>query len=332
MLDQNLSILNWNVRGLNFPDRRATIRETIAATPCHIVCLQETKLELVDPFIASFLGVHNRKNFVQRPATGTRGGILLLWDESVVDVKDVCIGTFFLSCKVTIVSSTTTFKLTTVYGPTRSNLKDAFFQELISEKPPPGSKWLVSGDFNQIYRAQDKNKPNVDRSRIVRFRNALNLCELKEIHLQNRKFTWSNEQTNPTLSKLDSFFCNEDWDLDFGTHILHALSSSLSDHCPLLLANDKGPQRSKPFRFENFWIKMPGFKEVVQGAWSANSGHSDPYLNLFHKLTEVGKKLRKWSRTMFAHSKVQIHMALELILRLDVAQDLRPLSTSEREL
>ena len=77
---------------------------------------------------------------------------------------------------------------------------------------------------------------------------------------------------------------------------------------------------------------MPGFKEVVQGAWSANSGHSDPYLNLFHKLTEVGKKLRKWSRTMFAHSKVQIHMALELILRLDVAQDLRPLSASERDL
>jgi hydroxymethylpyrimidine/phosphomethylpyrimidine kinase len=33
-------------------------------------------------------------------------------------------------------------------------------------------------------------------------------------------------------------------------HIFHALSSSLSDHCPLLLANDSGPKRPKSFRFD----------------------------------------------------------------------------------
>lgn len=332
MLDQKLSIMNWNVRGLNCPDRRAAIHETIIATPCHLVCLQETKLEQIDPFIASFLGGHRLKNFAQRPAIGTRGSILLLWDDDFVTVQDVSFGTFFLSAKVTITSSGTTFKLTTVYGPTRNNLKDAFFQELVNEKPPTGTKWLVAGDFNQIYRARDKNRANVDRSRIVHFRNALNACELKEIHLQNRKFTWSNERNVPTLSKLDSFFCNEDWDLDFGTHLLHALSSSLSDHCPLLLANDKGPTRTKSFRFENFWIKMPGFKEVVQDAWNQDVNHVDPYHVLFHKLKKTSQKLRKWSKTIFAHSKVQIHMALEVILRLDVAQELRPLSVDERDI
>jgi hypothetical protein len=66
----------------------------------------------------------------------------------------------------------------------------------------------------------------------------------KEIHLQNRKFTLSNEQHDPTLSKLDTFFCNEDWDITFSNHILHALSSSLSDHCPLLLANNSGPKKA----------------------------------------------------------------------------------------
>lgn len=119
-------------------------------------------------------------------------------------------GAFFLFAKVTIASSGTSFKLTSVYGPTRSNLKDAFFQELAQEKPPTGDKWLVTGDFNQIYRARDKNRANVDRSRIVRFRNALNVCELEEIRLQNRKFTWSNERNDPTMSKLDSFLCNEE--------------------------------------------------------------------------------------------------------------------------
>ncbi|XP_073362469.1 uncharacterized protein [Aegilops tauschii subsp. strangulata] len=122
------------------------------------------------------------------------------------------------------------FKITTVYGPTDSSCKDVFFAELIDQKPPSGVKWLALGDFNQIYRARDKNKRNVNRSRINRFRATLQNCELQEIHLQNRRFTWSNERMNPTLCKLDSFFCNAEWDLQFNTHILHALSSSLSDH------------------------------------------------------------------------------------------------------
>lgn len=186
ILEQNLNILSWNVGGLNCPDRRAATHETIAATPCHLVCLRETKLELVDPSIATSLGRYRLKSFSQRSALGTRWGILLLWDENFVTVHDVSFGAVFLSAKVTITSSSTSFKLTTFYGPARSNLKNTFFQELINEKPPHGDKWLVNGDFNQIYRARDKNRANVDRSRIVRFRSTLSACELKEIHLQNQ--------------------------------------------------------------------------------------------------------------------------------------------------
>jgi hypothetical protein len=35
------------------------------------------------------------------------------------------------------------------------------------------------------------------------------------------------------LCKLDAFYCNSDWDICFESHVLNALSSSLSDHCPL---------------------------------------------------------------------------------------------------
>ena len=237
MLDQNISILCWNVRGLNCPERTATVHETIATSSCHLVCLQETKLQVIDPFTAAYLGGQRLKNFAYKPAEGTKGGILLLWDEAVIEISSVQLGSYFLSAFVAIksASDSKSFKLTTVYGPTRSIHKDAFFLELSSQKPLPGTKWLVNGDFNQIYRTRDKNRTNVNRSRLVRFRNTLNSCELKEIHLQNRRFTWSNERNNPTLCKLDNFFCNEDWDIEFANHILHALSSSLSDHCPLLL-------------------------------------------------------------------------------------------------
>lgn len=206
------------------------------------------------------------KEFRAKAGWWHKGGILLLWDDSAVTVSNVQIGVYFLSVTVAIRNhdDDKSFKLTTVYGPTRSIHKEAFFLE------------LLGGDFNQIYRARDKNRTNVDRGRLVRLRNALNTYELKEIHMQNRKFTWSNEQSDPTMSKLDNFFCNEDWDLEFATHILHALSSSISDHCPLLLANDVGPKKPKSFRFENYWTKMPGFQRVVTEALNENSGHTEP--------------------------------------------------------
>ena len=127
--------------------------------------------------------------------------------------------------------------------------------------------WL--GDFNQIYRARDKNKRHVNRSRINRFRATLQSCELKEIHLQNRRFTWSNERENPTMCKLDSFFCNAEWDTTFSTHLLHALSSLLSDHCPLLLAMTRGLGGLEPSSLKFFGLLCPALWR-----WSKRLGSS----------------------------------------------------------
>lgn len=127
MNNHNLSILNWNVRGLNCPNRRATIRETIAATPCHIIYIQETKMTDIGQFVVSSLGGLRHGSFAQRPADGTRGGILILWDDDDVKLSNIHFGQFTLSANVQLANSDVVFKLTTVYGPTRSNLKEAFF-------------------------------------------------------------------------------------------------------------------------------------------------------------------------------------------------------------
>ena len=246
--------------------------------------------------------------------------------------SDIVLSVYCLSATVLIRESGVSFKITAVYGPTTSSCKNAFFVELLAQKPPPGTKWLALGDFNQIQRARDKNKRNINHGRINRFRNTLHACELSEIHLQNRRFTWSNERDNPTLCKLDSFFCNADWDLAFGTHVLHALSTSLSDHCPLLLADDSGPRRPCCFKFENFWTSMPGFQEVVDKAWSEVCPHVEPYLRLFHKMKKFSVRLAEWSRKLFSKVKLHLHAALLVILRLDVAQEDWELSPGEKDL
>jgi len=164
------------------------------------------------------------------------------------------------------------------------------------------------------------------------FRDALNECELKEIHLQNRKFTWSNERRDPTLMKLDRVFCNADWDCTFTSHVLHNLSTSLSDHAPLLLSNQSGPRQPRTFSFKIFWTILPGFKEVVTRVWTTTSNHHEPFHILYNKLLVTAQNLRGWSNRIILDAKMKLHMALEVILRLDVAQENRSLSPAELNL
>jgi hypothetical protein len=85
-----------------------------------------------------------------------------------------------------------------------------------------------------------------------RFRNALDSCELFELSLQNRKYTLSNERQYPTLVRLDRAFYNIDWDLTLLGFSLHALSSTISDHCPIFVCQQLMPRKKEVFRFECF--------------------------------------------------------------------------------
>lgn len=117
-----------------------------------------------------------------------------------------------------------------------------------------------------------------------RFRNILSDCELAEIHMQIRRFTWSNERQTPTLVKLNRVFCNQEWEFTFGCHVLQALSTSPLGHCPLLLSSGSGPTRLRSFKLKNFGIKMPGFNEVVQKSWNEYCEHVEPCHFMFGRL------------------------------------------------
>jgi hypothetical protein len=158
-------------------------------TKCTLACFQETKLQSIDDGLARFLGGYKLDKFAFKPARGTRGGILLLWSSGDFDVQEVRIGRFSISAQVMAIVTGTTFLLTAVYGPTRHHLKDAFLRHIRRLRPSSGEGWLILGDFNMIYRAQDKNNSNINLARMRRFRSVIDRCELHEIPLQNRKFT-----------------------------------------------------------------------------------------------------------------------------------------------
>jgi hypothetical protein len=76
-----------------------------------------------------------------------------------------------------------------VYGPQLDILKVQFLQELWNVRTACAGPWVVGGDFNLIYRVEDKNNNNVHRAMMGCFRRFLNDLELREVELLGRKFT-----------------------------------------------------------------------------------------------------------------------------------------------
>lgn len=125
-------ILGWNPRGLNSAARREVVAEMASLANASILCVQETKLASISDSDAIAIAGPSRRNFFFLPALGTRGGIAIFWNASLVSLSDCVLRMFSVSATVTILRKGTSFLLSTVYGPAEDELKPAFLQEMRS--------------------------------------------------------------------------------------------------------------------------------------------------------------------------------------------------------
>lgn len=192
------------------------------------------------------------------------------------------------------------------------------------------SAWLIIGDFNLIYKASDKNNDRLNRRMMQRFRGLIDKIQVKELHLPGRRFTWAGEGTNPTQTKIDHAFVTSEWDLLFADSNLYPLSFACSDHAPLLLVGNEKRSKFPNFRFESFWLKIPGFFDVVQESWQKPLLATNS-LSIFRlKLKRLARDLKRWSRFQVGDIKLQLAVAMEVVFQLEVAQETRTLSNEER--
>jgi hypothetical protein len=219
--------------------------------------------------------------------------------------------------------------LTAVYDPTAGDLKPVFLDELRATRAAIACPWAVAGDFNLIIDARDKSNVRLNRRSMDMFRRCINDLELRESSLLGHRYTWSNERKMPTMAKLDRWFSSVEWDDMYLEASLMALSSSLSDHCPILMVSASFLPLKRCFRFESFWAKLDGFLEEVDALWGKDAVSVNPMLNLDRKLRNLSYGLQRWSKRKVGSIRDLMLMANELISRLDMAQESRPLSSNE---
>jgi hypothetical protein len=134
-------------------------------------------------------------------------------------------------------------------------------------------------------------------------------------------------QSDPLLVQHDWFFTSVAWTLKFPNTVVKPLAKPVSDHVPCVVSIGTSIPKPKVFRFENHWIRLPWFLDVVKTIWDINCP-GDSAKCISTKLKLLCKGLKKWSISM-SSLNVLIDNCNELILLLDGFEEQRVLHISE---
>ena len=95
---------------------------------------------------------------------------------------------------------------------------------------------------------------------------------LVDFPLQGGEFTWSGGPNNQSWARLDRFLVSSSWLDHFNGVFQSRLPQPISDHFPVLLVGGGIRRGPSPFRFENMWLKVEGFKDLIRSWWRGDGG------------------------------------------------------------
>jgi exonuclease III len=189
-MDPN-KIITWNVRGLNSTAGQDSLWTLVESSKADIVCVQETKIANLSQRVVGTCF----SDFVVLPAVGQSGGILMAWRQHVKTTGANRVDSSSISVQFQAENGSNWW-LTCVYGPQGTAEKITFLQELREVREACSSPWVLVGDFNLIYKDEDKSNSNYNRAMIGRFRMFINDQALKEIPLHGMHLVKSACSTN----------------------------------------------------------------------------------------------------------------------------------------
>lgn len=127
----------------------------------------------------------------------------------------------------------------------------------------------------------------------------INSFQLRDLPLIGGKFTWSNNQSEPTLERLDRVLISTEWETLFPLTNLKKNPSIMSDHNPLILRSDLGEiRKTKQFYFETAWAKHLEFTIKIAEIWGRDVTTRNAVDKWHIKLCRAKKFLKGWGQNI----------------------------------
>ena len=147
-----------------------------------------------------------------RGARGRGGGF---WDNRVLQMVEMEVGKYSVSCRFKNCEDGFCWIFLGVYGPTVKVEREDFLSELGAIRGLWNELWCVAGDFNMIRFPSERSRGGRLSSAMRRFSEVVQDLELRDLPLQGGLFTWSGGFNNWLKSKIDRFLISEDWEVHF---------------------------------------------------------------------------------------------------------------------
>jgi len=192
---------------------------------------------MCDPMLCTSMWGGTNHSFSYRPSVGASGGLLILWDTSLVEVWSTVSVENVIMIHGRFIQNNEEFYLINVYAPCENGAKHLLWARLTSLlQCLMGKNVCICGDFNAV-RSLDERRSTRARSSVVDvdpFNRFIKDNLLVDLPLCARKYTWYKGY-GTSMSRLDRFLLSEDWCLVWPNCLQVAHLRGLSDHCHLLL-------------------------------------------------------------------------------------------------
>ena len=171
----------------------------------------------------------------------------------------------------------------------------------------------------------------MDSNRFSRLFNSLiGFYELSEIVMTGGLFTWSNNQEDPTLEKLDRVLVSKDWEDMFPTVMVKRLPREISNHNPLVISSGlQKPRNPIQFKFELSWLHNLDFLEAVEKIWSKPCNTRTSLDKIQQKLKLIKQYFKGWGFSLQGELRKQRKLISEKLTELESLEDLGDLSASQ---
>ena len=186
-----------------------------------------------------------------------------------------------------------------VYGSFSREDREAFWEEQGAIRGIWNDPWCIGGDFNVILSKRENSSQGRISSAMKRFAQVVDELELLDLPLQGGVFSQSGGRNDQSQARLDRYLVTQNWLDKFCGVVQSRLPRPISDHFPILLKSGGLRRGPSPFRFENIWLKVDGFKDHLRDLWQRTEVSGKASFRLASKLKVLKQKIKDWNRDVF---------------------------------
>ncbi|GKV07422.1 hypothetical protein SLEP1_g19203 [Rubroshorea leprosula] len=203
-----------------------------------------------------------------------------------------------------------------VYSPCHLTGKRALREEVMSLIRSRKGKWCIGGDFNAVRSVEERAGCKEVLREMSEFNCFIHDARLVDLTLVGRKYTWYNFN-GQSMSRIDRFSLSEEWLMKCSDVKQWGLRRTVSDHCPVMLKNDRIDWGPKPFRFFDVWLEQLGCKEMISNVWRSTMIKGWKGFVLKEKLKRTKQALKEWSGRSMAEVDCKINEVEREIVAID---------------